>query len=137
MQREVSMAGLSSTQITNFKIAYQAFNLMACIPQGQSPLNSVLDPDVKVFDVKGDNPWKTQKRIHVVANFYALVKNGVGPTFDPYANGQPDFSTPNMAKGNKNQGNGAYWADTDGSKPDTLTYTFKFKGDLLAELHAR
>jgi len=110
---------------------------MASIPQGQSPLNNVLDSNVKIFDVKADKPWKTAGKIHVIANFYALVKNGVGPTFDPYANGQPDFSQPDMAKGKKNQGNGANWVDTDGSPPDTLSYTFKFNGDLLAELHAR
>ena len=131
------MPGLSDTQIANFKKAYQAFNQMAYIPQGQSPLNSVLDPAVKVYDVKADKPWKTGGRDHVVANFYNLVKNGVGPTFDPYAYGLPDFSNPNMARGYSNQGNGAKWVDTDGSKVDNLTYTFKFNGDLIAELHAR
>jgi hypothetical protein len=131
------MAGLTPAQITNFKIAYQAFNLMAFIPMDQSPLNTVLDPNVKVFDVKGDNTWKTPGRDHVIANFYNLVKNGVGPIFDPYYNGQPDFSNPNMAKGYKNQGNGAQWVDTDGTEDDTLTYTFKFNGNLLLELHAR
>jgi hypothetical protein len=131
------MPGLTATQIASFKTAYQAFNLMAFIPQGQSPLNSVLDQNVKVFDVKGDKQWKTGGRIHVVANFYSLVKNGVGPTFDPYFNGQPDFSNPNMVKGNVAQGNGAQWIDTDGTRSDNLNYTFKFNGDLILELHAR
>jgi hypothetical protein len=61
----------------------------------------------------------------------------VGPIFDPYAYGQPDFSHSDMARGNSAQGNGALWVDTDGSSSDNLAYMFNFKGDLLEVLHAR
>ncbi len=93
------MAGLNATQIANFNKAYQAFNAMAVIQKAQSELWNILDQDVQAFDVNADAPWKTKGIDHVIANFYNLVKNGVGPTFQPYAYGQPDFSKQDKAKG--------------------------------------
>jgi hypothetical protein len=134
---EAQAGGLSPTQIANFDATWQAFNNMASIPQDQSPLEWLLDADVRVFRVSDDNAWESG-RDNVIAKFYGLLVNGKpGPIFDPRAFGLPDFSNPNMAKGNRNKGNGALWIDTDGSPNDILSYTFKFKGNLLAVLHAR
>jgi hypothetical protein len=134
---EAQSGGLTPTQIANFDAAWHAFNNMASIPRDQSPLENLLDAQVKVFRVSDDNPWQSG-RDAVIDKFYGLLQNGkVGPIFDPYAFGKPDFSNPNMAKGKRNQGNGALWLDTDGSPIDTLSYTIKFNGDLLAVLHAR
>jgi hypothetical protein len=137
----------SSAQQHNFKIAVDAFNNMAAIPKAQSPLWTVLDPKVVVFDVTFDHQKASgiQAAIDAFYNLVVLINGSlVGPTFNPWGPspnapwGPPygPYGPPNVSQRNMIRGS-ALWIDTDGTGSEPIKYHFKFNGDLLTELHAR
>jgi hypothetical protein len=126
---------VTSVQKQNFLTAVHAFNNMGTIPEAQSPLLQVLDPNVNIFDITFDHTKLQGPPLDlVIGGLYRLVGLVNGhwlPTFDPHFYGEPDYTQRDKVTGF------AQWTDSDGTSSERIHYTFKFNGNLLAELHGR
>ena len=127
---------VTSVQKQNFLTAVHTFNNMGTIPNdNNNPFLQVLDPNVTIFDVTLDHQKLQGPPLsYVVAGLYSLLGliNGHWfPQFDPHYYGEPDYTQHDKVTGF------ALWSDSDGTSPEKIHYTFRFKGDLLVALHAR